>query len=360
MIKEFFKDFNNIIMENSKSYFIVLVLAIGLMSCKTTEIVEISQPLPKIEKIKPQLLKKGDMIGLIAPGSYITQKQLDESIENFENLGYKVKYSKNILNKLGYLAGNDTDRVDDIHSMFLDKDVKAIAAVRGGYGCARLLPMLDYDLIKANPKILIGYSDITSLIYGIYAKTGLVCFHGPVGTSTFNDYSVTHFENILGSSQQNYMMKNLPEDNEQVKIISQGVAKGELVGGNLSIVVTMIGTEYDIDTKGKIIFLEDIGEEPYRIDRMLTQMRQSGKFDDCAGIALGVFRRCEIDEDDPEFANSLTLQQVFEDRLGDLNVPVIYGLSFGHITNKFTLPFGINASLDTYNKKITLLENSVE
>jgi muramoyltetrapeptide carboxypeptidase len=347
-------------MNRGKFVILIFSMSIALLSCKTVELVNFEKPLKKIDKLKPQKLIKGDTIGLIAPGSYITQIQLSESIKNFEDLGYKVKYGTNILNKHGYLGGEDKDRVDDIHEMFLDKDVSAIVAVRGGYGCARLLSMLDYDLIRSNPKILIGYSDITSLLYAIYSKTGLVCFHGPVGTSTFNEYSVNHFENILCNSEKNYVMKNLPEEENQIKIINSGVAEGELVGGNLSIVVSMIGTEYDIDTKRKIIFLEDIGEEPYRIDRMLTQMKQSGKFDSCSAIALGVFRKCEIDQSDPEFENSLTLQQVFEDRLGDLGIPVIYGLSFGHITNKFTLPFGIEARLDTYNKRLTLLENSVE
>lgn len=347
-------------MEFTTKILIALFLSFTLFGCKTAEIEQKVNIDRKIEKVKPPILKPGNIIGLIAPGSYISQKQLEESIENFENLGYKVKYSERILDKHGYLAGYDSIRVQDIHQMFADDEVDAIAAVRGGYGCARILPMLDYNLIKSNPKILIGYSDITSLLYGIYSQTGLVCFHGPVGTSTFNEYSVNHFNNILSSKASEYKMTNLPEDAEQIKVIVNGVGSGELVGGNLSIVVSMIGTEYDIDTDGKIIFLEDIGEEPYRIDRMLTQMKQSGKFKNCAGIALGVFRKCEIDPDDPEFDNSLTLQQVFIDRLGDLDVPVIYGLSFGHITNKFTLPFGIKAKLDTYNKSLTLLENSVE
>jgi muramoyltetrapeptide carboxypeptidase len=244
--------------------------------------------------------------------------------------------------------------------MFLDPEVNGIMAVRGGYGCSRLLPLLDYEIIKSNPKALIGYSDITSLLYGIFSKTGLIGFHGPVGISTFNDYSITHFNNILMKTPQKYVMKNPSEDIDQLYVIKDGVAKGELVGGNLSVLVSLIGTEYDVDTKDKIIFLEDIGEEPYRIDRMLTQMRQSGKFDNCSGVALGVFRRCDISKKNPEFENSLTLREVLEDRLGDIGVPVIYGLSFGHIENKFTLPFGIMAELDTYNAKLTLLESSVE
>ena len=339
---------------------ILLTLSLILFGCSTTKIVNPDLTLKSIQKNKPPKLNKGDTVGLIAPGSYITQAQLEESIKNAEDLGYKVKYTNRILDKHGYLAGNDQVRADDIHEMFEDKNVKAILAVRGGYGCARLLPMLDYELIKRNPKIIIGYSDITSLLYGIYEKTELVCFHGPVGTSTFNEYSVEHFENILTKTQQKYEMKNLPEDENQINVITEGVGEGELVGGNLSIVVSMIGTEYDIDSKGKIIFLEEIGEEPYRIDRMLTQMIQSGKFENCAGIALGVFRKCDVDPDEPEFENSLTLEQVLEDRLSDLGVPVIYGLSFGHITNKFTLPFGVKAKLDTYNKSLTLLESAVE
>jgi muramoyltetrapeptide carboxypeptidase len=332
----------------------------GCKSAELSKVNEVENVIPaKFEELIPPKLEKGDTLGLIAPGSYITQHQLDESIENFENLGYNVVYNEEILNKHGYLAGFDEDRKNDIHKMFKDPNIKAIVAVRGGYGCARILPLLDYELIKENPKILIGYSDITSLLYGIYAKTGLVGFHGPVGTSTFNEYSVDHFQNILTKPQKNYTMINLPEDEDQLYVINEGVGIGELIGGNLSIVVSLIGTEYDVDTKGKIIFLEDIGEQPYRIDRMLTQMRQSGKFDECSAVALGVFRRCDIDQKNPEFEHSLTLRQVLEDRLGDLDVPVIYGLSFGHIENKFTLPIGIKAKIDTYNKKLVLLESPV-
>ena len=347
-----------------KRGFIILLSGIFILGCKSVELTKIEKDkkiVPgKFEKIIPQKLNKGDTVGLIAPGSYITEYQLDESIQNLEKLGYNVRYNNSILEKHGYLAGFDEIRKNDILKMFADPDIKAIVAVRGGYGCARILPMLDYNLIKQNPKILIGYSDITSLLYGIYSKTGLVGFHGPVGTSTFNEYSVNHFQNILTEPQKHYTMMNLAEDEDQLYVIHEGVGIGELIGGNLSIVVSLIGTEYDVDTKGKIIFLEDIGEQPYRIDRMLTQMRQSGKFDSCSAVILGVFRRCDINQENPEFDHSLTLRQVLEDRLGDLNIPVIYGLSFGHIENKFTLPIGIKAKIDTYNKKLVLLESPVK
>lgn len=333
-----------------------------VFACSTSERyikTETSRGVHVQSKIKPNRLKVGDTVGLVAPGSYISKKQLNEAIQNIEKLGFKVKYNQSILAKKGYLAGSDSVRAHQINTMFADRSVNAIMAVRGGYGCARILPLLDYELIKHNPKILIGYSDITSLLYGVYSKTKMVCYHGPVGTSTFNKFSVHNMLSIISDNSKNFVMKNLPADDKQIYVIKNGVSEGELVGGNLSIVVSMIGTEYDIDTKDKIIFLEDIGEEPYRIDRMLTQMIESGKFDECAGVALGVFRNCEIDKNSPEFENSLTLREVITDRLGKLNVPVIYGLSFGHIINKFTLPFGINAKLDTYNKKIIIMENSV-
>lgn len=312
------------------------------------------------EKHKPNRIKIGNTIGLISPASYISDAQLNEAISNFQNLGFNVKYNPAIKDKYGYLAGSDSTRAEDFNEMIADKDIDAIVAVRGGYGCARMLPFIDYELIKKNPKIIIGYSDITSLLYAIYEKTGLVCFHGPVGTSTFNNYSLQHLQNILLEPRENYKMKNSYTDENQIVVINDGIGEGALVGGNLSIVVSMIGTEYDIDTKGKIIFLEEVGEEPYRIDRMLTQMKQSGKFDNCVGIALGVFKNCDVKKDDPEFENSLTLVQIFNDILGDLKVPVIYNLSFGHIENKFTLPFGINARLDTKDKSLTLLEKAVE
>ncbi|MCB0730523.1 MAG: LD-carboxypeptidase [Ignavibacteriae bacterium] len=338
---------------------ILFVFAIILLSCKTAEINNFEN-VEILTKIKPKRLKKGDTIGLVSSASAIKDNHLAEATENLTKLGFKVKYNETIKEKYGYLAGSDSARAEDLNLMFADDEVDAIFEIRGGYGCARMLPKIDYDLIKKNPKIVLGYSDITSLLYAIYKKTNLVCFHGPVGTSTYNEYSLKHFNNILENPKENYEMKNLPDEEDQIIVFNEGIGEGELVGGNLSIVVSMIGTEYDIDTKGKIIFLEDIGEEPYRIDRMLTQMKQAGKFKDCVGVALGVFRNCDVNEDDPEFENSLTLVQVFKDILGELNVPVIYGLSFGHIENKFTLPFGIKSRLNTYTKSLTLLENAVE
>ena len=313
--------------------------------------------------IKPKRLNSGDTIGLVSPGGFITEDQLEESKTNITSLGFSVVVAKNILHTNGYFAGTDKERAEDLHEMFGNKKVNGIVCVRGGYGCSRTLDFLDFDLIKRNPKVLIGYSDITALLYGIYAQTGLVGFHGPVATSTFNEFSVNYFKSVLMNPKAKTILQSAAEDAGKSEykpfVIRHGKTTGKLVGGNLSIVASLIGTKYDVDTKGKIIFLEEVGEEPYRVDRMLTQMIQSGKFKQAAGIALGVFSKCESKPDQSGISNSFTLTEVLLERLFQLKIPVLYGLSFGHIVNKFTLPFGINAELDVDNQSLTLLEKAV-
>ncbi|MDP4115464.1 MAG: LD-carboxypeptidase [Bacteroidota bacterium] len=315
----------------------------------------------RIKTIKPPRLRAGDTLGLISPGSFISEKELEESKDNLTKLGFKVVTAKNVLARHGYLGGTDIQRADDVNEMFANMDVKGIVCTRGGYGCARILSLLDYDLIKHNPKVLIGYSDITSLLYGLYSQTGLVCFHGPVGTSTFNDFSVKNFTDVLINPVKPLTLTNaLPEKDTEYfkpKIIKGGMAEGILTGGNLSIVVSLVGTPYDIDTDGKILFLEEVGEEPYRVDRMLTQMKQAGKFNKVKGIVLGVFTRA--DSKPESFSDSLSLFDVLSDRLCNLGVPVVYGMSFGHIVNKFTLPICVHCSLNADEKTITLKENAV-
>lgn len=314
------------------------------------------------QRIKPPRLKSGDTLGLIAPGSYITGQELKDSIKNLNEIGFNVVYTNNILSRNGYFAGSDKQRASEVNQMFNRKDVAGIVSVRGGYGCTRILPLLDFSVIRDNPKVFIGYSDITSLLYGIYKESGLVCFHGPVGTSTYNDYTVEYFRKILMNDNRDLILKNpIPEsDDEAYKpyTIKDGVAKGELIGGNLSVVVSLIGTKYDIETNNKIIFLEEMEEDPYRIDRMLTQLRMAGKFDRAAGIALGIFKDC-VPSEKSSFESSFTLKEVLKNRLDDLNIPVVYGMSFGHIKNKFTIPLGIRAEMDASKQTITLLESAV-
>ncbi len=318
--------------------------------------------LPPVERIKPPRLEPGDTLGLIAPGSYIDGQQLNDSIKNLNQLGFNVVYNNSILSRNGYFSGTDKQRASDVNQMFYRKDVNGIVCVRGGYGCTRILPLLNYNVIRINPKVIIGYSDVTSLLYGIYKETGLICFHGPVGTSTYNDFTVEYFRKTLMDPEDKLVLHNpTPESaDEEFKpfTIRDGIVSGELIGGNLSVVVSLIGTPYDIDTKNKIIFLEEMSEDPYRIDRMLTQMRMAGKFDGAAGVALGVFKDCRPSEKS-SFDTSFTLQEVLKNRLADLNTPVVYGMSFGHVKNKFVLPAGLKAELDSSKQTITFLENAV-
>lgn len=315
--------------------------------------------------IKPKKLKKGDTVGLIAPAGYLKENHLKETRENLEGIGLKIYYTERISHRNGYLGGTDKERAEDINHMFANENVDAIFAVRGGYGCARMLDYIDYDIIKKNPKILIGYSDITSLLYAIYAKTGLVCFHGPVGTSTFNEFSVKNMKDVLMETKAPVVLESheeayTSEDPEyRFSVINSGKAEGVLAGGNLSIVASMVGTSYDVNLKDKILFLEEIGEDPYRVDRMLTQMELAGKFEGIRGFALGIFKDCSL-KDEEDKKKSFSLHEVLFDRLQKFNVPTIYGLSFGHVVNKFTLPFGVNAELNVDNRTLALLENSVQ
>ncbi|MBM4176311.1 MAG: LD-carboxypeptidase [Ignavibacteria bacterium] len=338
-------------------------IPISLKNAVAGDGIDITLPL-----LKPRRLQPKSKIGIIAPASFITQKELDEIIELLSSLGYEGVPAKNVLNKFGYLGGTDNDRVSDIHEMFSRNDINVILCARGGYGTPRILPYLDYKLIRKNPKIIIGYSDITSLLIAIFLKSRIVTFHGPVGISTFNDFSLKYFNEILVEGKEIVEMSSpneLPPHRndfssvkEVLKIIP-GKVEGELIGGNLSLLITHLGTEFDFDLKDKILFIEEVGEEPYRIDRMLTQLINSGKLKECAGIALGVFSNCEQRRDNPSFETTFNLREVLIDRLSYLDIPAIYGLSFGHVKDKFTIPIGIRAMLNVDEAKLTLLEAAV-
>ncbi len=312
--------------------------------------------------LKPNRLKKGDTIGLITPGSYISDEGLEKAVSNIESLGFQVKLSKNIRAKRGFNAGTDLERLLDLHTMFTDDQVAGIWCARGGYGCGRLLPYIDYPLIKKHPKVFIGYSDVTALLNAIYLKTDLVGFHGPVGASEMTDYTKEHLLAVVVEGKSPHVI-SLSENNKSnedtafhCRPIAYGKTEGRLIGGNLSLLSSMCGTEWEPDYKDNITFIEDIGEKPYRIDRMLTQLRQSGNFKDTAGVSFGIFNDCAA----PEGEDSLSLEDTINDRISDLRIPSIYGLSFGHIKDQITLPIGINAELDTRQQTLTLLEEAVK
>ncbi len=316
---------------------------------------------PKFPKklIKPRALKEGDTIGLVAPGSPITPEQLDIAKANLQSLGFEVRHTQSILLRKGYLAGNDRQRAADINEFFKDESIQGIWCVRGGYGSARILPYLDFKMIKKNPKVFVGYSDVTALHIALLRYAKLICFHGPVAGYEWSDYSKEHLS-ILMQKQKNVFIRPLIEAKEGNSIkdsitIKSGQATGILAGGNLSLITSLLGTGYELDFKDKIVVLEDIGEQPYRIDRMLTQLLLQGTLQNAAGIALGVMKNCEA----KDMEGSLTLNQTLTDRLFQLDIPVVYGLSFGHVLNNATLPLGINAQLDVNNRTLELLESAV-
>lgn len=316
------------------------------------------------EKIKPNKLKKGDTIGLITPAGPINTEQLESTKSLLNKMGFNTYHTENVLCKKGYLAGTDTERLNDLHLMFKNEKVNAIMCIRGGYGTPRILNDIDYELIRKNPKIFIGYSDITALLQAIYKFSGLITFHGVVGISDFTEYTLSNFQEILTKSNDILLIESIPpKENEgdeyQPYVIENGIAQGELAGGNLALIAALMGTPFEIELEGKILFIEDIGEAPYKIDRMLTQIILSGKLQKAKGIVLGVFNGCDFNNDDITAENSLSLKEVISDRLSGLGIPVMYGFSFGHIANQAIFPVGIQAELNTDTKTIKLLENTV-
>lgn len=316
--------------------------------------------------IKPPALKPGDTIGLITPASplFEARRTLLEVEEKIHNLGFKTKAGKNIFRKYGYLAGSIEQRVDDIHQMFRDDSVKAIMTVRGGYGSAQLLPHLDYDLITHNPKILIGYSDVTSLLLGIHKMTGLVTFHGPVGVSTFSEFTIKCFMQVLTGTVPAGEIGDAPyEDNLQTSNRSwayrPGSAQGLLTGGNMTLLQSTLGTPYEFDTKKRIIFFEEVSEEPYNLDRMLHHFKQAGKFNNCSAVFFNRMESIKPAGYKPAFNSSLSMEEVIDLVFRDFDFPVCVGLPFGHVTEKLTLPLGIKTRLEADKGRIALLEAAV-
>lgn len=318
------------------------------------------------EIIKPERLRRGDKIGLVAPAWLIIERDLQASVEKIKQLGFIPVFSNKIRGRHGYFSGTDQERADDFNRMIRNREIKAVIFAGGGYGCARILDYIDYDALKKNPKIIMGFSDCTALINAISKTTGLVTFHGPIGRTIHPGYNRRQFENIVMRPTDRYVIESTDDDLQKADgnkvyeryTITPGKAHGELAGGNLTLICSMIGTPYQIDLKDKIVMIEDTGEEPYRIDRMLTQLIASGELAKAAGIAFGICKGCDksVKSSTP---NSFTLRQVIEDRIKQLNIPAVYGLSFGHNKNNFTFPIGVQAELDADKKTVTLLERAV-
>lgn len=304
--------------------------------------------------MKAKRLETGDTVGLIAPASPAGASKVEKAVKYLEGLGYRVRTGESAYSSRGYLAGCDELRAEDINSMFSDREVAAVFCMRGGYGSQRLLDKLDFELIRRNPKIFMGYSDITSLINAIHQECGLITFHGPMGGD---------FAGGLGKPTKAAMKKALESiepigelPNPEVPcVFSEGRAEGEVVGGNLSIVASSMGTPYEIDTKGRILLLEDVFEEPYSIDRMLNQLKLGGKLAGAVGIILGDWGNTEPEEPD----SSLTLEEVLADCFRDIGKPVLAGYKIGHCKPNLTVPIGARAVIDTCAKGFFILESAV-
>ncbi|NQV36989.1 MAG: LD-carboxypeptidase [Candidatus Marinimicrobia bacterium] len=305
--------------------------------------------------LKPNRLKPGDTIGILSPGGAIKgPESIEDTIALFNTMGFKTKVSAQALGRWGYFSGTDDERVNDLHSMFSDPDIQAIITTRGGSGCNRLLPLLDYTLIKNNPKIFIGYSDITALLNAITVKTGLVTFHGPVVTSTWNEVTLHYFNQVL-MGNNNVVFTNPEEsiDDSIVKTITPGKASGRLFGGNLSVLSTMIGSEYLPDWSDTILFLEDTKEDIYRIDRMLMHLKLAGILGKIKGFIFAQCTSCH--QDDPGFS----IHEILDQYIKPLGIPAWYGSMVGHIHDKFTLPIGLSVEINSQDGSIQLLEPAV-
>jgi muramoyltetrapeptide carboxypeptidase len=312
--------------------------------------------------IKPKRLAAGDTVGIVAPAS-ATFNTVDLQIarESLEALGLKVQVGGHVLDRHGYLAGQDVDRAADINRFFADPAVRAVLPLRGGWGASRLLPSLDYDIIRRNPKVVLGYSDITALHMAIAAKTGLITFHGPNGMGRWDEFSVSWVRRVLFDGEA-VTLENLHDKGEflvqtenRVQTITPGTARGRILGGNLTVLTAIIGSPYVPDFTGAILFVEDVGEDIYRIDRMLTTLKLAGILDRIRGFVWGTCSECEPGSG----FGSLTFEEVFADHIAPLKIPAWQGAMIGHRTPQFTIPEGIEVEIDATVGRIRMLEPAV-
>ena len=313
--------------------------------------------------LRPPRLRPGDTIALVNPSSAVYERApYAIATESLQALGFQVREAPNLRARRGQFAGTDAQRAADINAMFADPSVHGLLALTGGSGGHRMLPLVDYALIRRHPKFLGGFSDLTALINAVHARTGLVTFHAPVGVSEWNEFSVQQLRAVVMEGQA-LTMRNPRERGDvlvpkadRITTLRGGVARGPLVGGNLAVLAAMAGSPYWPSFDGAILFLEEINEYIYRVDRMLATLKLAGALDRLAGVVLGAFTNCGPGDGN---YGTLTLDEVFDDYFGPLGIPVFSGASFGHIKRKFTLPVGLPAEIDADAGTIRLLQPAV-
>jgi muramoyltetrapeptide carboxypeptidase len=340
-------------MKQSRRQFITTAGLASLSLSLSAKGITGDKDLPSV--IKPPSLKAGDTIAVSSPaGAVWDDAQVEKFTGILQSIGFKVKPGETLKQKYGYFAGTDEFRAGELNRFILDKEVQAIFCMKGGWGCARLFDGINFEAVKSNPKVIMGFSDITSLLIALNAKTGLVTFHGPVGNSGWNDFTTDYVKRVLMKCEKvEYAYPS--DDTDKFYTINPGTAKGVLTGGNLTVLAGMMGSQYLPDWKGKLLFLEETGEEPYRIDRMLTQLKLAGVLDNISGFIFGKCVKCEAEEPEKAF----TLQQVLEQHIKPLKIPAFYGAMIGHIVNKYTIPVGITAEMDASRGIIKLSESAV-
>ncbi len=284
--------------------------------------------------IKPPTLRPGDTIGIAAPASPFDEQAFETGVSVLESMGYNVEIPENLFNRQGYLAGSDTERASQLMKLFEDGSVKAIMCARGGFGSMKLLPLLDFDTICAQPKIVVGFSDITALLLAIYYRCNMVTFHGPLVTTLnkASEKTSSAFVDATSLDSPPALTASSP------MVLNPGQASGPVVGGNLTILTHLVGTPYEPRFEGHLLFLEDRGEAPYRIDRMLSQLHLAGLLDGVAGLILGSFHDCNPVEN---------VYEIVEQAFGQADIPILAGFDLGHGTENLTVPIGVEADMDT-------------
>lgn len=315
--------------------------------------------------IKPKVLREGDTVAIIAPATAVTDPEdIQRAEETISYFGLKAKYGNYLKLGSGYKTRTVGERLDDLHNAFKDKSIKAVFCIRGGYGSATLLDKIDYDLIHRNPKIFLAYSDITALHLAINKFAKLITFHGPVMLSPFSEFTERNLRKMLFSTEpvgtlSNPSTKNNFRQTHPVRTIKSGMARGILTGGNLTLISSLMGTPYEIDCKGKILLIEDVGEEPYRMDRMLTQLRLAGKLQSAAGIVFGKCSSCDYSGVYTSRIWDYSLGESIDNIMKDIEVPSFYGLMFGHTADQLTLPLGMEAEIDADAGTLTINDSAL-
>jgi muramoyltetrapeptide carboxypeptidase len=313
---------------------------------------------PLNPRLKPPLLRPGDTVGIIAPGSPIKRDLLLAGCEGLRRLGYKPVYQDSILDRDLYFAGSVRRRARELEEMFERDDVRAIICARGGYGTNYLLPELDLPKLRRHPKIFVGYSDVTTLLTWFTSAAGLVTFHGPMATKDFAVPEGVHSASWNAALAATSSWELSFSAGSEVKALLEGHSEGMLYGGCLSMLAASLGTPYEIDTRDSILFMEDVAAKPFQVDRMLMQLKLAGKLEQVRGIVFGEMLDCT----QPGVEQDYTLEDVVTRVLRDLHIPVAYGLRSGHVTREnITLPLGVRCSLQA-NKQVVrlrLLESSV-